>query len=75
MYVVADVNAVEVLSNTPSSYNRTLPVGISVEMIRGDVYFWGPLMASAILGSLPVVIVYGLSLNYFISGMTTGATK
>ena len=33
------------------------------------------LMASAILGSLPVVIVYGLSLNYFISGMTTGATK
>jgi multiple sugar transport system permease protein len=58
-----------------STANRTLPVGISVEMIRGDVYFWGPLMASAILGSLPVVIVYGLSLNYFISGMTTGATK
>ncbi len=58
-----------------STANRTLPVGISVEMVRGDVYFWGPLMASAILGSLPVVIVYGLSLNYFISGMTTGATK
>jgi len=58
-----------------STVNRTLPVGISVEMVRGDVYFWGPLMASAILGSLPVVIVYGLSLNYFISGMTTGATK
>ncbi len=58
-----------------STANRTLPVGISVEMIRGDVYFWGPLMASAILGSLPVVIVYALSLNYFISGMTTGATK
>ena len=58
-----------------STANRTLPVGISVEMVRGDVYFWGPLMASAIVGSLPVVIVYGLSLNYFISGMTTGATK
>ena len=58
-----------------STANRTLPVGISVEMVRGDVYFWGPLMASSILGSLPVVIVYGLSLNYFISGMTTGATK
>ena len=58
-----------------STANRTLPVGISVEMVRGDVYFWGPLMASAILGSLPVVLVYGLSLNYFISGMTTGATK
>jgi len=58
-----------------STANRTLPVGISVEMVRGDVYFWGPLMASAVLGSLPVVIVYGLSLDYFISGMTTGAVK
>ncbi len=58
-----------------STANRTLPVGISVEMVRGDVYFWGPLMASAILGSVPVVIVYAMSLNYFISGMTTGATK
>jgi multiple sugar transport system permease protein len=58
-----------------STVNRTLPVGISVEMVRGDVYFWGPLMASAVLGSLPVVIVYGLSLDYFISGMTTGAVK
>lgn len=58
-----------------STINRTIPVGISVEMVRGDVYFWGPLMASAILGSIPVVIVYALSLDYFISGMTTGAVK
>ena len=58
-----------------STVNRTLPVGISVEMVRGDVYFWGPLMASAIIGAVPVVIVYALSLNSFISGMTTGATK
>ncbi|HKF42143.1 MAG TPA: ABC transporter permease subunit [Thermoanaerobaculia bacterium] len=58
-----------------STVNRTIPVGISVEMVRGDVYFWGPLMASAILGSIPVVIVYALSLDYFISGMTTGAVK
>jgi multiple sugar transport system permease protein len=58
-----------------STVNRTLPVGISVEMVRGDVYFWGPLMASAVLGSIPVVIVYALSLDYFVSGMTTGAVK
>src|ERR1700737_2959703 len=54
---------------------RSLPVGISVEMVRGDVYFWGPLMASAIVGSVPVVILYALSLDYFIAGMTTGAVK
>jgi len=58
-----------------STVNRTIPVGISVEMVRGDVYFWGPLMASSIVGSIPVVIVYALSLDYFISGMTTGAVK
>lgn len=58
-----------------STANRTLPVGISVEMVRGDVYFWGPLMASAVIGSLPVVIVYAFSLDYFVSGMTTGAVK
>ena len=58
-----------------SSLDRTLPVGITVDMVRGDVYFWGPLMAAAVLGSIPVVIVYALSLDYFISGMTTGAVK
>jgi len=58
-----------------STANRTLPVGITVDMVRGDVYFWGPLMAAAVLGSIPVVIVYALSLDYFISGMTTGAVK
>ncbi len=58
-----------------STMNRTLPVGITVDMVRGDVYFWGPLMASAIIGSVPVVILYGLSLDRFISGMTTGAVK
>ncbi len=57
------------------SIHRTLPVGMTVDMVRGDVYFWGPLMASSIVGSIPVVIVYGLSLDYFISGMTTGAVK
>ena len=58
-----------------SMVNRTIPVGISVEMVRGDVYFWGPLMASSIIGSIPVVNVYALSLDYFISRMTTGAVK
>ena len=63
------------LTFSSSTAHRTIPVGISVEMVRGDVYFWGPLMASAIIGSVPVVILYALSLDYFISGMTTGAVK
>src|SRR2546428_6345101 len=58
-----------------SMANRTLPIGISVEMARGDAYFWGRLMASSIIGSEPGVIVYASSLNSFICGMTTGSTK
>lgn len=58
-----------------STFNRTLPVAMTMDMVRGDVYFWGPLMAAAVLGSVPVVILYALSLDYFISGMTTGAVK
>jgi len=45
------------------SIHRTLPVGITVDIVRGDVYFWGPLMASSIVGSILVVIVYALHLR------------
>jgi multiple sugar transport system permease protein len=44
-------------------------------MVRGGFYFWGSLMVSAIFGSVPVVILYAVSLDYFIAGMTTGAVK
>jgi len=54
---------------------KTLPVGISTELIRGDVYYWGSLMGGAILGSLPVVLFYVFFMDYYVSGMTAGAVK
>jgi ABC-type glycerol-3-phosphate transport system permease component len=58
-----------------STANRTIPVGVVNELIRGDVYFWGTLMAGALLGSVPVAIVYSLFVDHYVSGLTAGAVK
>jgi ABC-type glycerol-3-phosphate transport system permease component len=58
-----------------STANRTIPVGVVNELIRGDVYFWGTLMAGALLGSVPVAIVYSFFVDNYVSGLTAGAVK
>ncbi|MHB1248647.1 MAG: carbohydrate ABC transporter permease [Polaromonas sp.] len=57
-----------------SSEVKTLAVGVVTELVEGDVYHWGPLMAGALLGSLPVAIIYSFFVEYYVSGMT-GAVK
>ena len=57
-----------------SSEVKTVPVGVITELVEGDVYHWGALMAGALLGSLPVAILYSFFVEYYVSGMT-GAVK
>jgi multiple sugar transport system permease protein len=57
-----------------SSEVKTVPVGVVTELVEGDVYHWGALMAGALLGSLPVAILYSFFVEYYVSGMT-GAVK
>jgi len=57
-----------------SSENKTVPVGVVTELVEGDVYHWGALMAGALLGSLPVAVLYSFFVEYYVSGMT-GAVK
>ena len=57
-----------------SSEVKTVPVGVVTELVEGDVYHWGPLMAGALLGSLPVAVIYSFFVEYYVSGMT-GAVK
>ena len=57
-----------------SSENKTVPVGVLTELVRGDIYEWGALMAGALFGSLPVVILYSFLVDYYVSSMT-GAVK
>jgi multiple sugar transport system permease protein len=62
------------LTFVSSSETKTLPVGVVTELVEGDVYHWGPLMAGALLGSLPVAVAYSFLVEYYVSGMT-GAVK
>jgi multiple sugar transport system permease protein len=57
-----------------SSENKTVPVGVVTELVEGDVYHWGALMAGALLGSLPVAIMYSFFVEHYVSSMT-GAVK
>jgi multiple sugar transport system permease protein len=57
-----------------SPANKTIPVGVTSELIKGDVFFWGSLMAGALLGSVPVAVVYSFFVEHYVSGMT-GAVK
>ncbi len=63
------------LTFTSSSDQITASVGVTSELIRGDIYFWGELMSGAILGSVPIVILYVFFLDYYVSGLTAGAIK
>ncbi|MEO7760734.1 MAG: carbohydrate ABC transporter permease [Casimicrobiaceae bacterium] len=53
---------------------KTVPVAVVTELVEGDVYHWGPLMAGALMGSLPVALMYSFFVEYYVSGLT-GAVK
>jgi len=55
--------------------NKTAVVGVTADLIRGDIYYWGSLMAGAVVASLPIVIIYVWFLDYYVSGLTAGAVK
>ena len=57
-----------------SSEQKTVPVGVVSELVRGDVFYWGPLMAGALLGSIPVAIAYSFFVEHYVSGLT-GSVK
>ncbi|HXD41881.1 MAG TPA: carbohydrate ABC transporter permease [Ramlibacter sp.] len=62
------------LTFVSSSEVKTVSVAVVTELVEGDVYHWGPLMAGALLGSLPVAVIYSFFVEYYVSGMT-GAVK
>ena len=58
-----------------STAQKTTSVGVTAELIRGDIFYWGSLMAGAVLGSVPIVLVYVVFMDYYVSGLTQGAIK
>jgi len=62
------------LTFVSSSEVKTVPVGVVTELVEGDIYHWGSLMAGALFGSIPVAILYSFFVEYYVSGLT-GAVK
>jgi multiple sugar transport system permease protein len=58
-----------------SESNQMIGTGIPIFLVRGDVYYWGALMAACLIASLPVAFLYNLFLDRFIAGFTVGAVK
>jgi multiple sugar transport system permease protein len=54
---------------------RTVPIGVVGELIRGDAFYWGQLMAAALLGSVPVALIYSFFVKYYVAGLTAGSVK
>ncbi len=65
------IYALTFISSVP---NKTVPVAIVNEFVDGDIFRWGSLMAGALVGSLPLVILYSFFVEYYVSAMT-GAVK
>jgi len=63
------------LAFTTSQDQLVLPVGIITSLIKGDVFNWGQIMTGALLGAAPPLIIYAFLMDYYIAGLTAGATK
>jgi multiple sugar transport system permease protein len=58
-----------------SAAHQTVGVGVPIYLVRGDVYYWGSLMAACLIASLPIAVLYNLFLDRFIAGFTVGSVK
>jgi multiple sugar transport system permease protein len=74
-FTVSWANFLYPLAFTTSADQLVLPVGIVTTLIKGDVFNWGQIMTGALLGAAPPLIIYAFLMDYYISGLTAGATK
>jgi multiple sugar transport system permease protein len=63
------------LTLVSSTNQKTVTVGVPTDLMRGDLYLWGSLMAAALIAGIPMAIVYNLFLDRFLVGITGGAIK
>jgi multiple sugar transport system permease protein len=74
-FTVSWANFLYPLAFTTSADQLVLPVGIFTTLVKGDVFNWGQIMTGALLGAAPPLIIYAFLMDYYISGLTAGATK
>ena len=69
------IDEMHALTLISDSQQRNIPVGVLTELTRADFYFWGPLMAGALLGSIPIALLYSFFVDHYAAGLTAGAVK
>ena len=74
-FTLAMQEYVYALTFVSSSDEKMITLGVVTDLIRGDVFFWGSLMAGALFVSIPVAIVYNIFMDTFVRGITGGALK
>src|SRR5213075_3579066 len=74
-FTVSWANFLYPLAFTTSTDQLVLPVGIITSLIKGDVFNWGQIMTGALLGAAPPLLIYAFLMDYYIAGLTAGATK
>ena len=74
-FTVAWADFLYPLAFTTSVDQLVLPVGIITTLVRGDVFTWAQIMTGALLGALPPLVIYAFLMDYYIAGLTAGATK
>ena len=74
-FTVSWANFLYPLAFTTSEDQLVMPVFIVTSLIKGDVYNWGQIMTGALLGAAPPLIIYAFLMDYYIAGLTAGATK
>jgi multiple sugar transport system permease protein len=74
-FTVSWANFLYPMAFTTSADQLVLPAGIVTTLIKGDVFNWGQIMTGALLGAAPPLIIYAFLMDYYISGLTAGATK
>ena len=74
-FTVSWANFLYPLAFTTSEDQLVMPVFVATSLIKGDVYNWGQIMTGALLGAAPPLIIYAFLMDYYIAGLTAGATK
>jgi multiple sugar transport system permease protein len=74
-FTIAWAQFIYPLTMTTSADQLVLSVGIITSLIKGDVFNWGQIMTGALLGAAPPLIIYAFLMDYYIAGLTSGATK
>jgi len=74
-FTIAWGNFIYPLAYLYTSNQMVLTVGVVSDLIRGDVFEWGKIMAANVLASIPPVIIFAFLMDYYIAGLTAGATK